>query len=315
MLRTALPLSNLVEYTGLSGARYLPGKPAHGRPYNRERVQCATSGLEQFILKDISEREFDQFRENILPQLASTECPHLRLPCDSIIDDAGRRILVYRPATDDFLSLVKKKQLPEGKRARGRATKRILKAVLRGIAELHGRDVVHMDIRPDKIHFDCPPDSAPTIQSIQLANLESALYLPPGRRSFRGKFLGHPSWRSPEAILGAEINKPADMYSFGTLCIWAHISQDASIFAADTIPLHDGDDPWATHAVVRLQRQIGYFGDEKGMAGLIRYVGEERQGTCAFLRRLWVERSIDAGGLDWGKGDGGGRRGRSFGSW
>ena len=61
-------------------------------------------------------------------------CLYVRLPWDTV---AGQRIPVYRYLTDDFLSLVNK-QITE------RATKKILKDSLRGIAELHNHHIIHL---------------------------------------------------------------------------------------------------------------------------------------------------------------------------
>ncbi len=75
---------------------------------------------------------YAHFNEDIRPQLR--ESRYIRLPCDTISD---QRIFVYKYLTDDFLRLVKKD-------ISLRARKLILKASLRGIAELHDRHVVHL---------------------------------------------------------------------------------------------------------------------------------------------------------------------------
>lgn len=74
------------------------------------------------------------FNEDLLPRLP--ECPNIRLPYDTI---PNRETLVYRYLTDDFLTLVRKRPSIQ-------ARKQILKASLRGIAELHSRDIVHLGI-------------------------------------------------------------------------------------------------------------------------------------------------------------------------
>lgn len=90
------------------------------------------SGQENFVLKDIPEAIFSSFNEDIRPRLR--ESPFLRLPCDTI---PNQRTFVYKYLDDDLLSLVRK-QLPV------QARKQILKASLRGIAELHSHDIVHL---------------------------------------------------------------------------------------------------------------------------------------------------------------------------
>ena len=90
------------------------------------------SGRKNFVLKDIPTDIFSNFNEKIAPQLR--ESPYIRLPWDTIPD---QRIFVYKYLKDDFLSLVRK-QTPM------RAKKEILKASLRGLTELHDRQVVHL---------------------------------------------------------------------------------------------------------------------------------------------------------------------------
>lgn len=93
------------------------------------RFSC---GHDKFILKDIPKEIYSSFNEDIRPRLREHE--NLRLPSDTI---PGKCILVYKYLTDDFLSLGKKQMLmPE--------RKKVLKACLQGIAELHDRDVVHL---------------------------------------------------------------------------------------------------------------------------------------------------------------------------
>ena len=88
------------------------------------------------MLKDIPKDIFSNFNEGIRPRLRENR--YIRLPSDTI---PNQRIYVYKYLTDDFLNLVRKK-IPV------QARKQILKASLRGIAELHDRDIVHLGILP-----------------------------------------------------------------------------------------------------------------------------------------------------------------------
>jgi hypothetical protein len=83
-------------------------------------------------LKDISEAFYSHFNEDIRPRLREHE--NLRLPSDTI---PGKRIFVYKYLTDDPLGLIEPK-LPTLDR------KKVLKACLKGTAELHDQDVVHL---------------------------------------------------------------------------------------------------------------------------------------------------------------------------
>lgn len=68
------------------------------------------------------------------------------------------------------------------------------------------------------------------VERVQLINLENAAYLPEGR-CIRGMPAGNDNWRSPEAHLKRELNKPADMFSFGIVVstILNNVSGDLSL--------------------------------------------------------------------------------------
>ncbi|KAH8425777.1 uncharacterized protein LDX57_003521 [Aspergillus melleus] len=58
------------------------------------------------------------------------------------------------------------------------------------------------------------------IKTAQLTDLENAAYLPKGR-CIKGMLAGNDNWRTPEAHFKGELNKPTDMFAFGTVCIYA----------------------------------------------------------------------------------------------
>lgn len=84
------------------------------------------------MLKDIPQNIYSAFKEDIWPRLHDT--PHLRLPLDTIPD---QRVFVYEYLNDDFLTLVRK-NIPL------QIKKQVLKDTLRGICNLHDRDIVHL---------------------------------------------------------------------------------------------------------------------------------------------------------------------------
>jgi hypothetical protein len=84
-------------------------------------------------------------------------------------------------------------------------------------------------------------DSA--IESVQLIDLENAAHLPDGR-CIKGMLAGNANWRSPEAHLKGELNKPADIFSFGivvsTFSLYESIAKDytsASMLCWDKLSL------------------------------------------------------------------------------
>jgi hypothetical protein len=96
------------------------------------RVWLATNGETRFILKDIPEPVFDHYNHEIQPNLLKSR--FIRVPLDVIPE---QRIFVFKYLDSDLLSLVRKG-------ISDRNAKGILKDSLMGLAELHGRDVVHL---------------------------------------------------------------------------------------------------------------------------------------------------------------------------
>lgn len=88
------------------------------------------------MLKDIPKDILANFDERIRPRLEQNASPLLRLPIDRISD---RRTLVYEFLTDDFLVLVRQGLSRQNRR-------KVLKATIEAIADLHSQDVVHLGI-------------------------------------------------------------------------------------------------------------------------------------------------------------------------
>lgn len=86
------------------------------------------------MLKDVPKDILANFDERIRPQLEQDASPLLRLPTDRILN---RRTLVYKFLTDDFLEVVRQGLSLQNRR-------KVLKASIEAIANLHSRDVVHL---------------------------------------------------------------------------------------------------------------------------------------------------------------------------
>ncbi|OJD14002.1 serine/threonine protein kinase [Emergomyces pasteurianus Ep9510] len=272
------PLSELV---GAAGCRYLLKQLIQERPH-LGRVWLATSGQDKFILKDIPKSIFSSFNKDIRPRLR--ESPFLRLSHDTIPD---QQIFVYKYMDDDFLSLVRK-QIPM------QARKQILKASLRGIAELHSHNIVHLDIKPDNIMINyCGTGKETIVKKVQIIDLENAAYLPKGR-CIKGMLAGNDSWRSPEGHFKASLASlltfsPSQLWYVALLCIYAMLGQ--VIFEADE-DLQKHESQGAFPHIIRLQRQVSFFGDREGLNGLMKHVGDEEI-NCQVLRFLWDDRAAD----------------------
>ncbi|KAH8710021.1 kinase domain-containing protein [Phaeosphaeriaceae sp. PMI808] len=247
------------NYTGATGRSYAFKQLIQERPYIG-RVWLARSDEENFVVKDIPENIFTAFESGTRAQIKAG--PHLRLPIDSI---PGQRIFVYRFFTEDLLTLVKNQIPLEGR-------EEILKASLQGLADLHGQDVVHLDVKLDNVMVDFHgTGSELVVEKAQLTDLENSAYLPKGR-CIKGMLPGNDNWRSPEGHLRAELNKPTDIFSFGAMCIYAVLGR--VIFGPDE-DMRKYTDQGALAPMVRLQRQVSYFGDRDGINGLLTHVGDD----------------------------------------
>ncbi|EEH39445.2 hypothetical protein PAAG_08714 [Paracoccidioides lutzii Pb01] len=108
---------------------------------------------------------------------------------------------------DDFLSL-------DRKQISMQARKQILKGSLRGIAELHSHDIVHLDIKPDNIMINYRGTGPEMIvEEARTIDLENEAYLPKGR-CIKGMLAGNDTWRSPEGYFKGELNKPSEFRFF-----------------------------------------------------------------------------------------------------
>jgi len=115
---------------------------------------------------------------------------------------------------------------------------------------------------------------------------------------------GNDNWRSPEAHFKAELNKPTDVFSFGIVVsastLWENRLADVPlqcIYALLGRVIFGPDDDFQRHlaqgalpALIRLQRQISYFGDWEGVNGLLKHIADDDT-NCQVLRMLWDERS------------------------
>jgi serine/threonine protein kinase len=68
-----------------------------------------------------------------------------------------------------------------------------------------------------------------------------------------------------------------------TKCIYAVLGR-VILGPDDDFRLHESKG--ALPALIRLQRQISYFGDKEGLNGLVKHVGDE-EANCEILKMLW----------------------------
>ncbi|KAJ4355359.1 uncharacterized protein N0V89_003375 [Didymosphaeria variabile] len=181
----------------------------------------------------------------------------LRVSDDACPDES---VFVYKYLRDHLLSFVQNEvPLP--------ITKRILRDALRGIATLHGKGIVHTDIKANNILIEWKDqDGEMAVEQVQVADIEDAAYVPKGS-VIRGRQVGNWMWRSPEAHASADVHTPSDMFSFGLVCIYAMTKR--VVLAVDEEEIPEGIELLD----IVLERQLSYFSDLEGIDGLIQYLG------------------------------------------
>ncbi|KAL9119080.1 MAG: hypothetical protein Q9187_004366 [Circinaria calcarea] len=248
-------VSKAGELVGKSGRRYLIERVLQEKVIPPHRVYLANAGNQKFILKDVSQSDFEYYQD-MYHSLRS--CPYLRLLQDTVPEQS---MFVYNYFTDHLLSLAQN-DLPIA------LTKRILKDTLRGLEALHDQNIVHADVKPNNILIEWEEDQhGMVIKQVQLADVEDAAYVPPGS-NITGIQAGNWMWRSPEAHAQGRVNKPSDIFSFGVVCIYAVFQR--VIFAVGDEELAEGEDR-LSHV---LERQISYFAEEDGLNGLLKHLGD-----------------------------------------
>ncbi|OBT53182.1 hypothetical protein VE04_06181 [Pseudogymnoascus sp. 24MN13] len=210
----------------------------------------------KYAIKNIFSTEFE-YQLDLQAPLRG--CPNLRVVIDTVPEHL---LFVYHYCTTHLLKLAEKDSLSDASR------KRILRDTLAGIANLHERNILHGDIKPDNIfvNYEESPNGTIEVQRVQVGDLEMGSVIPPGL-NVRGAKLGNPMWRSPESHAAARINLPTDVFSFGLVCIYTTLRK--IIFRIDSEGLSRADEE---RLVVK--RLLFNFGDGPGLVGLIDHLDD-----------------------------------------
>lgn len=104
--------------------------------------------------------------------------------------------------------------------------KDILRRALLGLADIHKRDVVHNDIKPNNILADYEEgdNNNITANAVQISDLDDAVIVPPGKY-LRGPLCGNQMWRSPESWARSAQNQATDLFSFGIVMIYVMLNE------------------------------------------------------------------------------------------
>ncbi|KAK5124300.1 hypothetical protein LTR85_002003 [Meristemomyces frigidus] len=218
------------------------------------------SGEEQFVLKEMSVDDYHYY-EDMYRDLVGSR--YIRLLHDTVPQGS---MFVFRYYPEHLLRAVREGLSVE-------CAKQILRDTLRGIAELHAKDIVHTDVKPNNVLLERGTDGSGV--TVKLYDIEDASYVPVGK-TIIGKQVGNQMWRSPEGHARGPVNKPSDIFSFGITCIYAVLGK--IIFAVEPEELDADLEPSA----IILERQVSYFADDAGFDGLLKHLGDSP--WCEILR-------------------------------
>ncbi|KAH7317735.1 putative serine/threonine protein kinase [Rhexocercosporidium sp. MPI-PUGE-AT-0058] len=207
VFKPAMMFSTLV---GHSGREYVcqwvlqrhPSKPAMD-------IQLALCNAKPFVLKPVSRSIFELLQE-FQDEFGSN--PRLRIHVD---DNKTENVLIYEYFKSDLLSLVENyPALPL------KARKTILKEVGLGLSDIHTKNWIHLDLKPNNIFLNWHVDEKDQFQleQVALGDMDCALKLE--AHKLLNQRIGNVMWRSPEGQLGKGVGKPSEVFSFALLCLY-----------------------------------------------------------------------------------------------
>ncbi|KAH7552754.1 kinasehypothetical proteinlike protein [Bipolaris maydis] len=152
------------------------------------------------------------------------------------------------------------------------ARKKILQETGEAIQELHSKNWVHMDIKPDNILVNWSNDEEGTkkITNVALGDFDIAFRLEPGALLHSTRAVGNVMWRSPEGQTGRGLSKASDLYSFGLVCLF--------VLGAEKLLLIDSYEALVKLGISPeqeiLTRHFSYFGPAN--QGLFNHINSEK---------------------------------------
>ncbi|KAK5634965.1 hypothetical protein RRF57_010677 [Xylaria bambusicola] len=197
---------------GKSGRVYIQGEVLQRREDPKLSIFKAESGNEPFVFKRVRSRPLYDLFLHLAAEFAGSR--RLRMHIDRSQDEG---ILVYPYFTGTLLGLIQ-----EDPHLRSAEKKKILQCVGEAIQELHAKDWVHIDIKPDNIflNWTCDREGNKTITDVALGDFDIAFKIKDGKPLYGPHAIGNAMWRSPEGQTGRGVTKASDIYSFGLVCIY-----------------------------------------------------------------------------------------------
>ncbi|KAF2744599.1 kinase-like protein [Sporormia fimetaria CBS 119925] len=202
--------------------------------------------------------------------------------------ESGNESFVFKHVTKYFYDLSQRLAAEFAGSQRLRMHK-IMRRTGEAIQELHSRDWVHIDVKPDNIlvNWTCDQEGNKTVTDVALGDFDIAFKLEDGEARNTPYAIGNAMWRSPEGQTEWGVTKASDVYSFGLVCIY-------TLGGADLLLIHNYQE-LAKHGISAEQeilvRHFSYFGP--AAEGLFKQVGNEI--WCEALREASksAERAVE----------------------
>ncbi|KAI6081436.1 kinase-like protein [Hypoxylon rubiginosum] len=219
-------------------------------------VYRARAGSAKYIVKNTNKGQFE-YQTKLEKLVASS--PNVRTVVDT---NRENEIFIYPFLAEDLLQFSQKKMASETR-------KDVLRSALRGLADLHERDILHSDIKPNNFLVDYEEGSNGdvTVKGVQISDLDDAVIIPP-KMWLRGRLCGNQIWRSPESWARSLQNQASDVFSFGIVMIY--VMTNKMVFFVEDDQLQ-AEDSWR----YILRRHLSFFADEDGFNGILEHIGEE----------------------------------------
>ncbi|KAI7487523.1 kinase-like protein [Hortaea werneckii] len=199
--------------TGESGRKYTRGKVLQNHRANPSlSVFMADSEDDHFVVKRVT-RPFYDLSKRLASEFGSSSRLRMHVDCN---DEEAVLVFPYYETT--LLALIQgDPEFPTEGRMK------VLRQVGEAIQELHSKDWMHLDVKPDNVLVNCNTneEGCKAVADAALGDFDLVCKCEQAKPLHTPYAIGNVMWRSPEGQTGRGVTKASDIYSFGLVCIYA----------------------------------------------------------------------------------------------